>query len=179
MKPLAFIAILSLFGKPPSENRIYYRHLAWSDYRGAVPADRPLVAAETCVQMELETDPVGDKYYYRVLAYVLPDSSFVRVREDRILRHEQTHFKIACIEALKCKQALTRLQGKDSSSEAPASALYNYYFDEASSRHDQFDQETNNSNIPEAEKRWEEKISRELHTFETALPRFPSQKKPR
>ncbi len=179
MKPLLFILFLSLFGKPTPESRISYRQLTWADYRATAPEDRPTVAAETCTQMELETEPIGGKYYYRVLAYVLPDSSFVRVREDRILRHEQTHFKIACIAAKRCNQALAALQGQDSNSEQGANDLYAQYFDEASRRQDQFDLETNNSNNPEAEKRWEEKISRELHTFETPLPKLPSPKKSR
>lgn len=171
MKPLLLIALLSLFGKTPSENRIPYRELTWADYRGTVPEDKPTIAAHTFTQMEFETEPIGDKYYYRVLAYVLPDSSFVRVREDRILRHEQTHFKIACIEAKRCNMALAPLQGGDSSDQTVANALYEHYFDEASRRQDLFDLETNNSNIPEAEKTWEDRISRELRSFETLSPK--------
>lgn len=176
MKPLLFIALLSLFGKPVSEIRIPYRELTWADYRGSVPENEPDVAARTCTQMELEIEQIGGKYHFRVLAYVLADSSFVRLRDDKTLHHEQTHFKITCIEALKCNRALAPLQEGDSTRQTTANDLYNHYFDEAAGLQDKFDQETNHSLNAVAEKTWEEKISRELRIFETPIPKRPWQK---
>src|SRR6267154_1504040 len=98
MKPLLFIALLSLFGRNTSEIRIPYRQLTWADYRGTVPENEPDVAARTYTQMEFEQEEQGGEYHFRVLAYVLADSSFVRVKSEATLRHEQTHFKITCIE---------------------------------------------------------------------------------
>lgn len=167
MKPLLFIAILSLFGKPSSEIRIPYRQLTWADYRGAIPENEPTIAARTYTQLDMGTTQSGDVYHFQVVAYVLADSSFVRLRDDKTLRHEQTHFKIAYIEARRCMLALQPLQGGDSVSEKAAGILYDHFFDVTVDLEDQFDRETNHSLDELAEKSWEDRISRELHNFET------------
>lgn len=172
MKPLLFIALLSLFGKNTSEIRIPYRQLTWSDYRGNVPENEPSIAARTFTQIEYETEQQGGKYYFRVLVYFVPDSSFVRIKSEATLRHEQTHFKIACIEAKRCNLAMAPMQGGDSIAEVAASALYDHCFEQASRKQDLFDLETNHSLNLEAEKRWEDRVSRELRNFETLSPKI-------
>ncbi len=167
MKKLLFFALLSLFGKEPSEKRIPYRPLTWADFRGLVPENEPTVAARTCTQIELQTVEQDGRFHFHAVAYFLADSSFVRVRDDKTLRHEQTHFTIACIEAAKCNRALAILQGGDSTMEKAASALYDHFFDQNSRRQDQFDLETNHSLNPAQEQIWETSISRELRTFDT------------
>lgn len=172
MKPLLFIAFLSLFGNKPSEYRIPYRQLTWADFRCPPPGDQPTIAARTFTQLSMQTTEEGGKYHFCVVAYVLADSSFVRLRDDKTLRHEQTHFTITSIEARKCDAALAPLQGGDSTTLVAAAAFYAHYFDEASRRQDQFDLATNHSLDLVEEKTWEDKISRELRSFETLSPKI-------
>lgn len=168
MKLFIFIAFFSLFGTKPSESGITYRALAWSDFRGAIPDAEPSVAARTTTQLAMEVSEQEGKCYYAVKAYFLPDSSFVRVRSDQNLSHEQTHFKIAYIASIRCMRELIPLQGKDSRDKAMA--IYEHYLNVSDVFNDRFDRETNHCLNREAEKIWELRISHELHTLETLKP---------
>lgn len=172
MKLLFLVLFLSLSGNYPSDNGIPYRLLSWSDFRGAVPDNEPSVGARTTTQMAMEITETDGHFTYVVKAYFLPDSSFVRVRSLSNLRHEQTHFKIAYIAAKECMLALVPLQRGDSLNASMAETLYEHYVDEASRLNNRFDQETNHSLNPEAEKAWENRISLKLRTFEIA-PKTP------
>src|SRR5277367_5416747 len=130
MKPLLLILFLSLAGKTPSEIRIPYRQLCWADYQGKVPANAPTTAARSFIQTEMQTEEKGGKYHFLIVAYFLVDSSFVRTPTDQVLRHEQTHFKIACIEARKCNLVLAPMQGGDSLDWVSAQTLYDHCYDE-------------------------------------------------
>lgn len=165
MKLLFFLLLLSLSGNPASEIGITYRALSWSDFRSPVPENEPSVAARTTTELAMETTEIDGRFSFDVKAYFLPDSSFVRLRTDANLRHEQTHFKIAYIEARKCMLALAPLQHGDSVDNRMAFTLYQNYVDKADMRNAQFDQQTNHSLNVEAEKIWENRISRELLIF--------------
>lgn len=165
MKLSLLLLILSLSGNYPSEKEIPYRQLTWADFRAPVPYDELTVAARTTTQMQLETTEIDGKARFVVRALFLPDFSFVREKTDANLRHEQTHFKIVCIEATKCMSALEPLQGGDSIDKSMALALYNHYFEESDRRNTEFDVQTEHCLIPAAEKRWEEQISLEMRIF--------------
>jgi hypothetical protein len=169
MKLLFFALLFSLLGNDPSPNGISYRHLSWEDFRGQVSQNEPSVAARSMTQLSMEITETDGKANYRVIAYFLPDSSFVRVRSYQTLRHEQMHFLIAYIASIRCMRDLLPYQGKAGAMEK-ASAIYNAWFDAASARQDIFDKQTNHSNNLVEEKRWEALLSREFHTLET----FPS-----
>lgn len=166
MKLLFLLLFLSLSGNEPSEKEIPYRTLSWLDFRAPVPENEPTVAARTATQMEMETAETNGRSTFVVRVYFLPDSSFVRVRSDANLRHEQTHFQIACIEARRCMLGLVPLQKGDSLAKEKAFVLYEAHWAESGRRNEQFDQETNHSLNKEAEKIWEARISREWRIFE-------------
>lgn len=150
-----------------SDDRIPFRELSWSDFRGKVPANETTVAARTTAQLVIGTGECGGVFTFDVKAYFLPDSSFVRIKSDLGLRHEQTHFRIAHIEALKCMLALEPLQHGDAAAQSKAEALYEHFYEEMVQIDDQFDSESNHSQNAEQEKIWEDRIARELHTLET------------
>lgn len=165
MKLSFLVLLLSLIGNYPSEKEIPYRLLSWSDFRAAVPKNEPTVAARTATQLEMETTETDGRFGFVVRACFLPDSSFVRVRSDRNLRHEQTHFKIACIEAKKCMLALAPLQRGDSVDKRMAITLYDAYVSAADKRNALFDQQTNHSLDITEEMVWEQRISFEMRIF--------------
>lgn len=167
MKLLFLFFLLPLSSALSSDNGIPYRELSWSDFRGKVPSNEILVGARTTAQLVMGTSEAGGIFSFDVKAYFLPNSSFVRVRSDLGLRHEQTHFRIAHIEALKCMQALEPLQQGDLIARQKADALYDHYFEEMGQIDDQFDLESNHSQNAEQEKIWEDRIARELRTLET------------
>lgn len=164
MKALLLIALLSIFGKEPSETGITYRTLTWSDFRGAIPDYIPDGGAMTATQIVLDenSDEYG-KYHFCVTAYFEPDSSCVRVRTDRVLHHEQTHFKIAFLMAQRCMQELVPLQGGGEAAEKKAGNLFERYLQATDELNIKFDRETNHAINAVAERQWEVRISQQLN----------------
>jgi hypothetical protein len=95
MHTLAFLILLSPSPNDSSDDGILYRQLTWSDYKSRPPLTEPSVGAKTMTQLKMETVEQDGVYCYNVKAYFLPYSSFARVKTNDVLRHEQTHFKIA------------------------------------------------------------------------------------
>lgn len=165
MKVLFLLLFLSLRGNDPSDSGITYRILAWSDFRGSVPDTDLSVAARTTTELAMETTEINDRSSFVVTAHFLPYASYVRVKTSYNLRHEQTHFQIACIEAIKCMVALEPLQKGDSGDKDKAFTLYNASVAESARRNVQFDAETRHGLDVAAEKVWEDRISCEMRTF--------------
>ena len=172
MHALAFLILLSLSPNDSSDNGILYRQLTWSDYKSRPPLAEPLVAARTMTQPKMETVEQDGIYCYSVKAYFLPYSSFARVKTDDVLRHEQTHFKIAHLLALECMGDLHVLQHGDSTSASHAENVYNSYVERNDALNDQFDQETDHSLNKKEEKAWEFRITEELTNIQK--PSAPS-----
>ncbi len=159
MKLLFLLLLLSLPGKEPSDNGISYRTLSWSDFRGAVPENETSVAARSVTQLELETTELEGKFTFVVRATFLPDSSFVRVRTEQVLRHEQTHFQIAYIMALKCMHALEPFQGGNATKRVMAVKIYHEFYRRDDKLNDQFDLETDHALNEEIEEDWERRMT--------------------
>lgn len=169
MKLLFLLLFLSLAGKERSYNGISYRNLSWTDFRGKVPkTDQDLAALTTC-QMILVWEQVDDWMTYRVTAYFLPDSSYVREKSDAALRHEQTHFQIAYIHSLRCMVELGMPRYRDSSAKKEALKFFNSCSAQRNVVNEQFDEETNHGLDREAEKEWEARISMELSNLEASI----------
>lgn len=171
MKLLFLLLFLSLRGNDPSDYGIPYRTLSFKDFRGKVPSGESAVAARTGTQMVLEFTESGGVFTYVVTAYFQPDSSFMRLRTREVLLHEQTHFQIAHIMALRCSQALAPLQKGDASTQAASEKVFNQYVAERNAMNAQFDGETNHGLILETEWDWELKIDRDLRQLQKAAPR--------
>lgn len=169
MKLSFLLLFLSLSGNYHSEKEIPYRILTWADFRAPVPYNEPFVGARTHVEIDLETFEANEVYKFKVVAYMLADSSFVREKTDDVLRHEQTHFQIGYIASLRCMHDLDPLQGGGPSAKKEAVRLYNRDCDERDVINAQFDAETNHHLNKEAEKAWELRISEELLNLETSL----------
>jgi hypothetical protein len=162
MHALAFLILLALSPNDSSDNGILYRQLTWSDYKSRPPLTEPLVAARTMTQLKMEIVEQDGVYCYSVKAYFLPYSSFARVKTNDVLRHEQTHFKIAHLLALECVRDLHGLQHGDSTAASSAENIYNGYVERNDSANDRFDLETDHSLNKEGEKAWELRITEEL-----------------
>lgn len=165
MKLLFFLAFLSIFGKEPSDGGITYRALTWSDFRGPVP-EKTTFAALTATQLiyDYENDDQG-RYTFRVTAYFDPASSYVRLRSDAYLRHEQTHFRIAFLMAQECMRELNPLQGTVEVGKKKADDIYARYVDAYNALNEQFDRETNHSLNVTEEKKWEIRLGTQKTTL--------------
>jgi hypothetical protein len=165
MKLLFLITFLSIFGKEPSSDGITYRALTWNDFRGPVP-EKTTFAALTATQLiyEYEFDEQG-KYTYTVTAYFDPASSYVRLRSEAYLRHEQTHFRIAFLMAQECMRELKPLQGTGEAGKEKADVIYARYVNAYNALNEQFDRETDHSVNVVAEKSWEASIAQQLNAI--------------
>ncbi|SRR6266566_1285768 len=169
MKLLFLLLFLSLSGKEPSDTGIKYRTLTWADFKGKIDKNDPFSAALTTCQFEFTWEDNDGHFTYGVVAYFLPYSSYVRVKSDEVLRHEQTHFKIAYLTALKCNRDLLTLQDGDSSTRKEADRFFNFYTAERNSMNARLDSYTDGGLDREVEKNWEYQISQELSKLETTL----------
>lgn len=165
MKKLLFLGFISFFGTKPSQNQITYRQLTWEDFQGAIPADESdAVGAKTFTHIEMHEGAAKGKYLFDVKAYFLVDSSFCR--RERVnpaaLRHEQMHFLITHIMALKCNRALGSLQHCDPARLPEAYRIFNLYADSAESINLRFDAETDRYNNPFEENIWEIRLTQNL-----------------
>jgi Bacterial protein of unknown function (DUF922) len=169
MKLLFSLLFLSLFGKEPSDFRISYRTLHYSDFRAPVPKNEPMIAGRSVCEMVLDYMEDGGSYRYHVTAYFKPDSSFIRKNEKEVLDHEQTHFQIAYIASLRCQQALAPLEGGDSTTMERADEIFRRYSEERDRLNKQFDQETNHGLNSKEEGDWEFHINQNLNKLKKAL----------
>lgn len=139
MKPL-LISLLWFFNTPP----IPYRQLTWSDYKGTPPAGVEHDAV-TCTNIAIGPDTA--------YAIFLPERSWVRTRDDRLLRHEQLHFAITRYWA----DRMNRFRIYD-----PVEHEYSrnipYYLDQWREMQRQYDIETNHGQDTAAQRFWEERI---------------------
>jgi len=171
MKKVLFLAVLSIFGKEPSDSGIPYRQLTWGDFKGTVPGNVKNRAAESTTSLEYGWEQNGDVCSFGIVAHFYPYESFVVSKSDASLRHEQTHFRIAQIMALKAMCALEPLQGGSLRAIPQADQIYRKYCRLKKDMEILFDQETNHSlNVP-AEQKWELKISTELLNLDTLSPK--------
>lgn len=171
MKLSFLLLFLSLSWTFPSEKEIPYRALTWADFRAPVPYDEPFIGARTHVEINLVTFEANGVYRFKAKAYFLPDSSFVREKTDDVLRHEQTHFQIGYIASLRCNRDLRPLQEGDVAAKKEAERIYNHYCDERDAVNADFDNQTNHHLNKEAEKEWEQRISKEMSDLVTSLKR--------
>lgn len=163
MKLLFLMLFLSLSGKEPSDSGILYRQLTWKDFKGKVPKDTELdIAAVTTCQFQFEWTTDGDYFTYSIKAYFLPYQSYVRQGSNEVLRHEQTHFKIAQIMALNCMRDLEPLQGGDHMTKKAADSIFLHYTAKRNAMNARLDSATARGLDKEVEKNWEYKISQEL-----------------
>lgn len=169
MKLLFCLLLLSFSGNNGYDNGITYRALSWSDFKADPPENKRQVAAETFCQLLMEIQQKDlDTFTYAVKAYFVPDSSFVRVRSEYNLRHEQTHFKISYVAALRCNRQLEALQGGDIAAKEKAEQIFYNFSDQRDAENNAFDGETNHGLNVEQEKAWEMRVSMELIKLQTS-----------
>ena len=169
MKKVFFLAVFSLFGKDPSENKIGYRQLYWADFRGAIPKNPGDTIAKTFVRMNLAQEETDGRFLFEINAYFISDSSWTREKSERVLEHEQTHFRISQIMALKCRKALQPLQGGDSTGSKQAEELFLKYSAMRDVLNQEFDLATDHARDQVMEQYWERSIRTQLLNLETSF----------
>lgn len=159
-----FVAIFcSSFAAPPSHliNWSASQKLTWADFkRKPVPNSSNAALSSTAIHFSYG---YGDKgFTYSISCQFDKSRSWVRVRTNYILAHEQAHFDIAEWHARKLKKAISKYRYNENT---VSDDLNNIYEDIMKQHHDMqslYDKETDHSRNPEQQAFWLKKIREEL-----------------
>lgn len=137
------------------------RKLTWTDFKGK-PVKYSSNAALSSTSIHFSYG-YGDKgFTYSISCQFDKNRSWVRVKTNYILAHEQAHFDIAELYARKLKKAISKYRYNENT---VSDDLNNIYEDIMQQHHDaqsRYDKETDHSRNPEQQAFWLKKIREEL-----------------
>jgi hypothetical protein len=137
--------------------------LKWKDFKGAVPfgysdikkATSAFEILATCVDFKEDSIPV-----FEIEVFFVKTKSWVILKTDDILRHEQGHFDIAEIYARKLRKIYKEINIQKKSNVDEYSNVFEKTQNELDLVQKQYDKEVNF--IPENREIWYKKIAKEL-----------------
>jgi len=146
------------------------RKLTWNDFKG-VPNRGSGFVASTNSGMSFsfsysEKNGIG-KVTYEIVANFYPQLSWTLTENDNtyILEHEQTHFDITELHARILRKQLAILP-HDRDFKNSAEKIYNSVEAERRAMQEDYDTETDHSNIKEAEYRWRSFVRKQLINYQ-------------
>lgn len=175
---VAFILVFALPGGcartplPTSSTEIIWQpgtRLQWDDFRSRTGASG-LYKAYTTAGIRYAIDAPEGKVRIRTEAYFLKEESWVHVdhKVATLLRHEQGHFDIAGVFALRLAKALQHLEVSaeefmQKHLNERAEELFQAIYAELDATQQRYDQETVHGTNTEAQTQWEAWILEELN----------------
>ncbi len=145
------------------------RKLNWSDFqskKGTINFEGAQSATSTMLIPFLSKDNI---YYYKILAGFFKNKSWVDsvYTEDFILKHEQIHFDIAELFARKMRKEVNNLKLKDEILlPADYRLIHDKFYILYKDYQNEYDLETDHAKIYKMQKKWEEKVAKELDELE-------------
>jgi hypothetical protein len=139
----------------------YNRKLTVEDFQASVDSNS-LAAAETNYRINFSYDRADDTVKFDITTKFVKNGSWMRVRTDEILSHEQGHFDIAEIYTRKIRKAILGKQFNYYNFETEADSLYKIYEDSSNVIQELYDKETEHSGNTEKQIKWEKRIAFEL-----------------
>jgi hypothetical protein len=140
------------------------RELSWDDFQGAPNPTAPNAAlTSTSIKFQYHYDKRS--FLFQLQCIFHPGKSWVKIKNQRILAHEQGHFDIAQLYTRKLYKALKHYTFKPETVEADISAIYKQVAAEQAAYQEQYDQETNYSRNIAVQLDWQDKIDQELDSL--------------
>ncbi|WP_128330618.1 hypothetical protein [Apibacter sp. HY039] len=165
IKYLIFLGIISFaYGQEKAYRKIFWSEensLSWKNFKGKSQNSNNKIAALSFCGIQYNSCILqGNVYKYKVKAFFVPQLSWVRVKNEHILKHEQLHFDIAEIFSRKLRKAFSEnpVEPKDSQVE-----IYQPLFKEYMKMQELYDNETHHGILEDINKEWENKIHNELN----------------
>jgi hypothetical protein len=121
----------------PFAKEIPYRTLTWSDFKGKPDKSTTIARSYTGIIIEKDT----------AFAYFDVERSWTRTNDEAVLWHEQIHFAITKMWAMRISNSLIY-----------GSLFVADYLKEWGKMEEAYDEETDHGNNLEKQKEWEEKI---------------------
>lgn len=157
----------------------YHRKLQWSDFKATAPLRGPSAAVSyTSFAYEgnslLKKDTLQINLTLQV--FFIKSASWVKsfARDTYSLEHEQTHFDITWLVALRFQQRIKSMDLTPDDYDSIIQYQYIESFREMNKLQEAYDRETNHGQDPAAQKKWKRTVGEALAalTLEGALTRY-------
>lgn len=147
------------------------KKLAWSDFKADAPRSRFAAYTFTVITMDYSITSSGKSLeaYFTITSAFNRQRSWVKnspeSKSDAILRHEQLHFDIAELSARKLRKKLSELKLSRERYAKQIQAAYDEVIGAGDAMQKAYDDETAHGLLQDEQKRWSDKIARELRDY--------------
>lgn len=165
---LLFIFLASIAPVISQESLIQWtadRKLNWSDFQGK-PDPGNLNAALTSSKINFRFGYGSKGFNYNISCRFDKTQSWVRIRNNHILAHEQGHFDIAEIFARRLSRALKQYHYNEKTVSADVNTIYRKLMEEHHLTQEKYDAETDHSRNLGMQEAWKQKIEEDLQILE-------------
>ena len=144
------------------------KKLVWSDFKADAPRSRFAAYTFTVITMDYSIKSSGKSFKanFSITSAFNRQKSWVKnspeSKSDAILRHEQLHFDIAELSARKLRKSLSELNLSRERYAKQIQAVYDEVIGAGDAMQKAYDDETEHGLLQDEQKRWSEKIAREL-----------------
>jgi len=140
------------------------KRLTWDDYL-AKPSSSSDAAAITSTALGLEYHVRNNILTYKITCRFSKTRSWGKYRTDYILQHEQGHFDITEIYALKLEDAIREYNFNPKKFKTDLDQIYKEIMEEKEDVQNQYDLETDFSRNQEKQAEWLKRIQKELGRY--------------
>src|ERR1044072_2897720 len=141
------------------------RRLSWSDFKG-VPDPHSTNAALTSSNINIEFGYNEEGFQYSIKCSFDQNRSWVRIKTNDVLAHEQGHFDIAEIFARKLNKTMKAYHFNAKTASTDLNKLYEDAMKQHRQTQIQYDQETDYSRNKPNQEEWLKKIATDLKGLE-------------
>jgi hypothetical protein len=157
----------------PHSDTIYYhfnRPLAWTDFRGKVPAGAPwgaMTSSGFSYKSSMSVDENTIDISVGVYTFFIKDKSWKKPEANSAyhLAHEQHHFDITRLGAAKLVNEIRKAHFTISNYKTLLNSIFDKVYSEQIALQNQYDRETKNSMDTAAQLKWNQKISDEIRSL--------------
>ena len=149
------------------------RKLTWEDFKGPVDTESKN-AALTSSSINIEFGYDDDGLEYSIKCSFNKQKSWVRIRNNEVLAHEQGHFDLAELHARKLYKAMKAYKFNASTVSKDVNTIYDSLMNAHHEAQNLYDSETDYSRNKVKQEEWQKKIADELKDLQA----FAGYKKP-
>jgi hypothetical protein len=141
------------------------RKLTWDDFRGPVdPGSKNAALTISNINIEFQYD--DKELVYSIKCTFNKQKSWVRIRNNDVLAHEQGHFDLAEVHARRLYKAMKEYKFNPGTVGDDVNRIYNSVMKMHHEAQHQYDQETDYSRNRPKQLEWEKKIAAELKSLQ-------------
>lgn len=163
------LALISLFSIKQSNSSLIdwsnTRRLNWTDFRANPDPSSPN-AALTNTSINIEFGYSKTELTYAIKCRFDKTKSWVRVKNNLVLGHEQGHFDIAEIHARKLNKELKAYKFNSRTVSDDVNAIYERVMKQHHAAQNEYDRETDFSRKKDKQEEWLGKIEKELNSLQ-------------